>query len=124
MTRTTTPNTTRRAKTKKATKKAATVKARADRPDYKAIVLKAIGKRPLTHNQIREKLEAAKVTISESKVRDVVRGLEHDGEVTREALKTPIAAMSGRGRKIREGFVRAAKAGIEAFTDTATGATA
>ena len=106
MTRTTTKKTTT---TKKATKKAkaATVKARAEKPDYKALVLKAIGKRPITHAQIRTKLEAAKVTISESKVRDVVRGLEHDGEVVREALKTPIAALSGRGRKIREGFVRA-----------------
>jgi hypothetical protein len=124
MTRTTTPNTTRRAKTKKATKKAATVKARPEKPDYRSLVLKAIGKRPITHAQIREKLAVAKVTISESKVRDVVRGLEHDGEVVREALKTPIAALSGRGRKIREGFVRAVAEAGDVLGDTATGATA
>jgi len=114
-----TEKTTKKTTTKKAAKAKAT-KTRstsAGTPRPADVVFKALGKRPQTVADL-----VVKTGLTDSKVRDALRSL--GARVGREALKVAQTAPSGKGRKIRDGFVKATAPieakGIDMLTEAAS----
>lgn len=96
MTEKTTKKTTKAAKAKVA--KTRSTSAGTPRPAD--VVFRALGKRPLSVADL-----AVKTGLTDSKVRDAIRSL--GARVAREPLKTAQTAPSGKGRKVRDGYVKA-----------------